>query len=512
MFLFRGCITILLTFGLIANAQETNLQEQLSLNGSLVQALKLNPDMATERINVEVSKDQLTREKGEFSWGLETISRYEDRDKPQNTREFIAVGGISFPGNSARIFSDQNFTTKEGLKKRFKTGTTFELSSTFSRLENTLNQTSESSLYSPEYESFTGITMTQPLLKGFGKSANMVRINIAKNRIEATKYLAEIRAINLIAETASRYTDVISIEEILSIRKNNILLAESLLSKTQELFKAERGVKIDVTTAELALFQRQDDYIGSNSLKVERLNNLFELIDMPPASNSQIKFKPLGAFFDGDNLPNKDDLINIALKNRVDLKYYDELIESSNLNLVKAKDETKALLNFSGSYGAYGLSDKGVDSYSESFNRQGMEWSVGLNFKMILDKKARNAGYRVAINEMAKAKIEKDKVKKAIVLEIDTAYERLVSYKKALRTARKAVELAEERLNQEQELWQKGVGDVYRLVEQQQMLGNAKIRTVEAEGALSKSVISLWISSGQVFQKLGIDRNLIGNE
>ena len=81
--------------------------------------------------------------------------------------------------------------------------------------------------------------MTQPLLKGFGKSVNMVRINIAKNRVEATKYLAEIRAINLIAETASRYTDVISIEEILRIRKNNILLAESLLSKTQELLKAE---------------------------------------------------------------------------------------------------------------------------------------------------------------------------------------------------------------------------------------------------------------------------------
>ena len=204
-----------------------------------------------------------------------------------------------------------------------------------------------------------------------------------------------------------------------------------LLSKTQELLKAERGVKIDVTTAELALFQRQDDFIGANSLKVERLNNLFELIDMPPATNSKIKFKPLGAFFDGDDLPNKNELINAALNNRVDLKYYDELIESSNLNLVKAKDESKALLNVSGSYGAYGLSDKGVDSYSESFNRQGMEWSVGLNFKMILDKKVRNAGFRVAINEMAKAKIEKDKIKKAIVLEIDTAYERLVSYRKA---------------------------------------------------------------------------------
>ncbi len=511
MFIARGIILTLTIFGLQAFAQKSQTLEQLTLNGSLVQALKLNPDMVAERINVEVSKDQLTKERSEFSWGLETISRYEDRSKPQNTREFIAVGGISFPGNSARIFTDKNFTTKEGLKKKFNTGTTFELSSMFSRLENTLNQTSESSLYSPEYESFTGVTMTQPILKGFGKSANMVRVNIAKNRIEATKYLAEIKAINLIAETASRYTDVISIEGILNIRKNNILLAESLLSKTKELFKAERGVKIDVTTAELALFQRQDDYIGANSSKVERLNNLFELIDMPPANNAQFKFKPLGSFFSGDNIPNKDELIKVALENRVDLKYYDELIQSSDLNIVKAKDESKSVLNFSGSYGAYGLSDGGVDSYSESFDRQGMEWSVGLNFRMILDKKVKKAGYRMAINEMAKAKIEKDKTRKAIILELDTAYERLTSYKKRLKTAKKAVELAEERLNQEQELWQKGVGDVYRLVEQQQMLGNSKIRVVEAAGALSKSVISLWISSGQVFQKLGINRNLIEN-
>ena len=511
MFLIRSFIIISSIFLHNANAQKAHTLEHLTLDGSLVQALKLNPDMVAERINIEISKDQLTKERGEFSWGLETTSRYEDRIKPQNTREFIAVGGISFPGNSARLFTDKNFTTKEGLKKKFNTGTIVELSSMFSRLENTLNQTSESSLYSPEYESFTGVTMTQPILKGFGKSVNMVRANIARNRIEATKYLAEIKAINLIAETASRYTDVISIEDILNIRKSNILFAESLLSKAKELFKAERGVKSDLTTAELALFQRQNDYIGANSLKVERLNNLFELIDMPPANNAQFKFKPLGSFFSGEGIPNKDELIKVALENRVDLKYYDELIQSSDLNIVKAKDESKSVLNFSGSYGAYGLSDGGVDSYSESFDRQGIEWSVGLNFKMILDKKVKKAGYRMAINEMVKAKIEKDKTRKAIVLELDTAYERLTSYKRRLKTAKKAVELAKERLNQEQELLQKGAGDVQSLVEQQQILGNSKIRVVETAGALSKSVISLWISSGQVFQKLGINRNLIEN-
>ena len=99
---------------------------------------------------------------------------------------------------SARIFSDKNFIAKEGLKKKFQTGTSFEISSTFNRLENTLNKTSASSLYSPEYESFTGLTLIQPILKGFGREANRAQIDIAQNRVEATQYLTEIKAINLI--------------------------------------------------------------------------------------------------------------------------------------------------------------------------------------------------------------------------------------------------------------------------------------------------------------------------
>ena len=80
------------------------------------------------------------------------------------------------------------------------------------------------------------------------------------------------------------------------------------------------------------------------------------------------------------------------------------MIKRSELNLIRAKDQSLPSLNLSGSYGAYGLSDKGIDAYSESFNRQGMEWSVGLNFKILLNKKARESEIRVAQNQLAKVK------------------------------------------------------------------------------------------------------------
>ena len=187
-------------------------------------------------------------------------------------------------------------------------------------------------------------------------------------------------------------------------------------------------------------------------MKVERLNKLFGLIDLPPANNGAVEFKPLGQFFNGDNISSKEKLTELALEKRTDLLYFDKLIRSSELNVIKAKDEGRSLLNLSGSYGAYGLSDNGTDAYTESFNRQGMEWSVGLNFKMILDKKARGAGLLIARNQLMKATIEKQKAVKSIVLEMDTAYERFESSKQRLKTANKAMELAEERLEQEQAL------------------------------------------------------------
>ena len=500
-----------LAFLLIASnsiADESTNLEYLSLNSCIIQGLKSNPEMDLERINVEISENELLKEKGALSWELETISKWEDRDKPQNTREFIAVGGISFPGNSARIFSDKNFIAKEGLKKKFKSGTIFELSSTFNRLENTLNQTSESSLYSPEYESFTGVTLIQPLLKG-GINSTTAKINIANNQVKENQYLVEIKAINLIGEVSSSYTDIILIDEIIKLKEESILLAETLVKENKKLSKASKRNEIDTTTAELAVFNRKGDLFNSQAIKTNYLNKLFGLLDLPPASQNEKKFKPLENFFSVEEISSRKKITEIALKKRIDILYYNNLIKSSELNLIRAKDQSLPSLNLSGSYGAYGISDKGIDSYSESFKRQGMEWSVGLNFKMLLNKKARESEIRVAQNQLAKVKIEKEKAMKLITLQIDSTYDQLKRLKQKIKTSDTAVKLATQRLNQEQKLVSEGKGNIYKLVEQQELMTMTKIKAVEAQAMLNKSIISLWISSGEIFEKLDVDKNLI---
>ena len=473
-----------------ASAQQTEL---LSLYSSVHRALKQNPEFRGQLESIKISQAQMRLEMSEFGWGLEALARYEDREKPQNTREFVAVGGIQLPGNTSRIFSDENFTSRVGLKKKYTTGTVVEFGSRFSRLSNTLNQTSTSALFTPEYETFTGITVTQPLLRGFGKDANLAGVNIARYRMAAQEVMTRVKAMNLVAEVSSRYTDIVTADRVLAVHRKNIELAERMLKRNRELLESNEGLLTDVTTAELALYQRQDQYITAAADKIERVNTLFALIDREPDLDGNTRFQPISTFFSGATLNGKRELIQYGQTRRLDLVYYNHVVETAKLNVLRAKNVGKPQLDVTGSVGVYGLDDSAGGAFGEASGAQGSEWSLGLNFKIPLGKDRAEAEVDVAEARVRQAQIDLAKAKRGISLEVDTAYTRVNAARKRITTSKKAVELAQQRLKQEQDLFDAGAGDFYRVVEQQQVLGDSYVNLVASEAALSKSVIAVWV-------------------
>ncbi|NWK55882.1 TolC family protein [Verrucomicrobiaceae bacterium N1E253] len=493
-----GFFTCLLT---VVEAEQTEL---VSRHASLRRALRQNPELQSEKESVAISRAQVRRELLEFDWGVEALARYEDRTKPQNTREYVAVGGVQIPGSSERLFLDENLTARFGLKKKYSTGTIFEVGTRYSRLVNTLNQTSSSALYTPEYESFTGITITQPLLRGFGMDANMAGVNIAHRRVAAQEVLTRVKAMNLAAEVASRYSDIVAADRVLKVHQKNIALANQMLKRNRELLKSNEGLETDVVTAELAVYQRQDQYIAAAADKIERVNALFGLIDRGPDLEGNTRFEPSAGFCSTKNLGTKRQLIEYGRTRRLDIAYYKHVVETAKLNVLRANDSTKAQLNLTGTVGLYGLADNSNDSYKEAFDRQGTEWSIGLDFKMPLGRDGVTAAVDAAKAQKRQAELELSKAQRMISLEVDTAFSRVDSAKQRIVTSRKAVDLAKKRLQQEQDLFDEGQGDFYRVVEQQQILNDAEVTLVHSEAALSKSVIMVWLASGQIFTRLGI--------
>ena len=501
----RSCfaaISLIISFSpQILQGQETEI---MSIYSSVRRALRENSELKGELESVRISDAQIRRELSEFGWGLEALARYEDRSKPQNTREFIAVGGVQLPGNESRIFDDENLTARFGVKKKYGTGTVLEVGSRFSRLSNTLNRTSANALFSPEYETFTGITITQPLLRGFGKDANLAGVNIARLRGSAQEILTRVKAMNLVAEVATRYTDIVTADRVLAVHSQNIKLAEQMLTRNKELVKSKEGLATDVTTAELAVYQRQDQYITSAADKIERVNTLFALTNREPDLDGKTRFKAVSSFFSGATIKGKRELIDYGQTHRLDLSYYNNVVDTAKLNVLRARDAGKSQLNVTGSAGLYGLDAEADGAFDEAAGSQGTEWSLGLSLKMPLGEDGADAALEAAESQVRQAQLELAKAKRNISLEVHTACIRVDAAKQRIQTAKKAVELATQRLKQEQDLFDAGEGDFYRVVEQQQILGDSQVNLVASEAALSKSVIAVWLAAGQIFERMGI--------
>ena len=125
--------------------------------------------------------------------------------------------------------------------KRFAPGTTVDLGVRHSIGENDLTRNPLFSSFTTEHEVFVGVTLSQPLLRGFGRRSNLAATDLARLKVESARMLSLIKAMNLVAEVASRYTDVVASQETLVVKSENIDRARALV----ERYKKDIGVKCE---------------------------------------------------------------------------------------------------------------------------------------------------------------------------------------------------------------------------------------------------------------------------
>ncbi len=388
--------------------------------------------------------------------------------------------------------------------RRFTPGTTVELGTRHSISENDLTRDPLFSSFSSEHEVFVGVTLTQPLLRGFGRASNLAPTELARMKARSARMLTTIKAMNLVAEVAARYTDVVAAQKNLEVKSDNIDRAKALVGRSKKLLESGKGVEKDVTIAELAVFRRRDDYLVTQLQKLQQLNALAALINLGPGLDEQTGLIPVSGFGLEGNLPDRKQLIGTALQKRTDLAYYRTVIDSARLNIRRAEDGAKPSLNLVGSAGLYGLDNNTNNAIENAIENQGGEVSLGLEFKIDLGGQPGKSAVEIAKRRMEQAELGYGKARNSIALEVDTAYRRVLNSRQRLETAFQARGLAKRNLEAEERLLEQSKGDLDRVIERQQLYGDANAAVVTSTAQLSKGVIALWLASGQLFERYGI--------
>jgi outer membrane protein len=187
-----------------------------------------------------------------------------------------------FAGADATIQNSADFSTS--IAQGFSSGAVLSAGFDLGRLKN--NNPWQS--YNPYRTSTLALSLTQPLLRGFGPAVNNRYIRIAKNNEAVAEDVFEQQAIVTISAVARLYWDLESLRQDAAVRDEALKSARRLLDDTQASLEAGRSAPIDLTRARAELSRRQRDLDVSRSLVSQQQLVLLDYISKGQVQPTEI--------------------------------------------------------------------------------------------------------------------------------------------------------------------------------------------------------------------------------
>ncbi len=432
----------------------------------IAMALKNNSEILVKKISPLIEKANVRKEKGAFDPEFSADFSYEDNAE-------IGSSTVFTPSRSVSQAGELNL----GYDQKLVTGTELSVDFTNTRLQsNSRVQTPN-----PYYDSFAGVTVTQPLLKGAGLIVNKANFLIAKNN----KLRSDQDVIN---EVISVLTNVKKNYYAFQYTQEQYRAVEAALMRSEELHRInkeryEKGLASDVdllqSEAEVAR-ARQALAAAESAMKTSEDNLKFitNLVDDPELWNSDIVLLDKVTY--EKEMPGLVEAINEAFKSRPDYEAAKIDLKNRDINVIFYRNSMLPTLDLVGSYGLNGLG-KGVKSDMDtlgSFDYQ--DWSLGVSVSMPFWDDINKGNYEKAKLEKKMALISFKRLEQNVILQIRDAV-RNIDIKYRMLEASSDTKKAEERNYEAQELrFKAGLVATKDMVDYQERLTRAQVNFIKS--------------------------------
>ncbi len=408
-----------------------------------------------------------------------------------------------------QVLHANSITGDFGFTEAFPTGTS--LSVVLDNSRGTSN--SPFTFLNPELDTYYRVLFEQQLLAGFGRGPNLRYLRIARNNGRISDQAFELQVITTVTQIANIYWDLVSAFEDEQVKSRSLDFANGTLSIARKQLELQAIPALDVVKDEGEVASREEDLtIARSQLQFQQLlikNALTRNLDDPILENMPVQPTDLTAVSSNTAAEAAaaptEDIIQQALKRRVELAESDIDLESRSISRSAARNALLPSLALVGYYGGTGLGgpanaastvmSTAPPGYSgalgNAFNNSAPDYFVGLSLNLpIRNRIAKSDQYRAEL-ESRQAELRGQQLRKQIRIEVRNAQYSLEQSQARVTSATKARDLAARTFDitrQEQAL---GAGSAFQTLSAQRDLATAESALVAARTAFQKARIEL---------------------
>jgi outer membrane protein len=347
-------------------------------------------------------------------------------------------------------------------------GLTYSLGATATNSRGTFNS------FADNYVTFGGVTVTQPLLRGFGFGATLANLRVAKANRGISDWQHKQTVIDTITSVVFAYNNLEQARENLRIAVLSRDGAAQLLKENEKKLNVGATSDAEVTQARARVANREETILFAER-SVHDIENQLRLLIGDTA------FSVNGAPLETVKLAAAPE---IAVDPAADVKQAYELrpdyqaarlgVAIDRANNTLAQNQLLPRVDFVGSYGYSGLDRDFATARSQVRNEDARSYSAGVVVRIPLTFTEGRGRARAAKLNLRQGEADLVRLEQDIAIAVTAAAGQIETTKQRVAVARTGLELAQQALNNEQKRFKAGTSTTFFVLQQQEILSGAQ--------------------------------------
>jgi outer membrane protein len=409
--------------------------------------------------------------------------------------------------------ANANFGVEQGFSSGAQVGLNFNNS------HETYNAINTS--YSPFSAASLGLTVTQPLLRGFGPSLNRRYIRIAANERRISSLLFRQQVILTVYGIVRLYTDFVALSEDVKVKEETATLAAKLYDDVKAQVDEGTLAQVELTRASAQVYSTRQDLINSRGLVEEQEAILKNQLTRTGNADPEVASAHLIPT-DSLTIPAQDeirpmqDLINEALANRPDLGQASLQIDNSRIGLAGSRNATLPEVDLVGvmqNNGLGGLATPLLPSGNSTFvggygsaldqvlARNYPTYGIGVNVTLPIHNRIAEADLARDEIQLKQSEIRLRQLQNQARLEVEDALIAMRRARASYEAAVQASRLQQESLDAEQAKFEVGASTSFFVIQYESLLAQAKSTEVAAQSSWVKARAALQRAMGTILDE-----------
>jgi outer membrane protein len=459
---------------------------EVTVEGAILQALENNRSLRVEQYDRPIRSTFEDQEEAVFDPILTGRAEY------GRQRAVFRSRAVSTPLDD----TENRGAAQVGASKLFPTGTAVDL--------NVSGEKTWSDLYSDQYASRLGFSVTQALLRGAGTEVNLATLRQARVATHISEYEFRGFAEALVALVEETYWDYALARRQIEIFEESLKVAEQQLQEIEEMISVGRLAETEVTAAqaEIAL-QRQGLIEAESNFETTRLR----LLRLLNPSGSRLWDREV-TLKEEPRLPDAfldpvETHVDIALRLRPEINQAKLGVRSNDLEIVKTKNGLLPRMDFFITLGKTGYADSFGSSVS-NITDDYYNVSAGVAIQYPLKNRDAGARYRRSILIRDQGVEAVGNLEQLVELEVRTGYIEVTRSREQILATLASRKLEEEKLRIETEKLRVGRSTAFLVSQAQRDFLSSQITEIRTLVNYLKALIALYRLEGSLLERRGI--------